>query len=1316
MGNVKFGDISTKDLDLIVQAPPTYTFPEKDVEIQHVPGRNGDIVIDRNCYKNVTRIYSIASVFRSGTDFIANSERLIEWLTSNPGYQRLEDSYDPDVYRMATYKESGSLVNYWDQATAINIIFECKPQRYLKVGEIPLEFTGNTINIYNPTFMPALPKISISNIPKDPEHVLMMDIRNYKGEVSSIVTIETSDAYNEMTIDSENKIVYEKSGNNIKNLGEYINFNGLDFPKLEMKDSTIALNKYLKENQVVKKYNDILDNNKETVFALYKPYETLVNSKQDSAKLRSYDQLIESAQEIFPGEAYASFCIDNSTYIKFESFNDVIRRKSTTISFNTSLFAKPIYGAISYREYKYGQGEWKAGSWNVIKAYDYYLGDRVVVKVKTYTNPTEYGWKIYQVIKGNTDVGDPDKERYHVNGWADTQKWPKPLNNEYFQAVTDLEEDFRSDVPKMSQNALYGWDVLPSESAMPENVSDAEKQVVLISRLDKDKNEKITVNNTFMFLYPTEFTAIKVNSEIIRYGAFVYIQDHTDDDQSMQSIKYIECIPEEYKDMLNNSAAASENNISKDFYNNVKVGHNLIEIFPNLVNIIGQNHDCSITLFKAKWVFDENEEVTDEIGHPELDLELNIDENSTYIKQEVVYNFVKVEDPEDILNAEEYDPDNIYNQGSYCLYKFRYYKCNLNNTTGPWQPSRWDPIEYNNGDKTEVLAVKYVAQNEFYTYNNTSASGIFGAISALFGKLFNSSGWALVKQGNILESAEWSTRDKAFMYKSTFKESSDYSVERYCILKNDLPLYEDYVIENEYRKDKNGNVVLDSAGNKVNKIIKARFSITSVDDDMKKIVSIKSNSDGYYKILTDSNEPAADVFEEWKECSEDETIPVGSYNLLTTKSYKYLFIDKSPDYQSEEDFPEWLDYKPLLYNRNQEIVNSEKDKLNAVYYDFKVNKKAFYRYLFINDKNVQLQTEWILRDKDEAVGILEPHEGPRLINEIVTFNKIDKSENSDAFPIVQFHYISNEPDNAELYGGQYIFIENFEIYNSLLYDGREYNNNETCIFNNALYACINDTTQSPEMDPNSWRYVGRPIIAMEYNKENSYAPSESGSDSNAWCLYGRTIYKCISATPDPAGEWNDETYQTYWSKLGYYVRDVGFYYLDKQTGQEIEYPGNVPDAEWLKIKIERGSKSDFTDTQLQFYVGETGYYKWDTNLEWLYKEASEDLDLLTAGNANSDTYLYYLQQFPNYTDLDQELYDATIIPSASGNPEHVEIKVKKNGYYKIESSTEYRYYLIDDIILNMTIYESPTIIHLEDDTYHSLDNVNITIIPRWWKL
>ena len=64
MGTMIFNGISTVDLGVIIQTPPIYEFPVKRVDTVQIEGKNGDIIIDKNSFDNVSREYNIASVFR----------------------------------------------------------------------------------------------------------------------------------------------------------------------------------------------------------------------------------------------------------------------------------------------------------------------------------------------------------------------------------------------------------------------------------------------------------------------------------------------------------------------------------------------------------------------------------------------------------------------------------------------------------------------------------------------------------------------------------------------------------------------------------------------------------------------------------------------------------------------------------------------------------------------------------------------------------------------------------------------------------------------------------------------------------------------------------------------------------------------------------------------------------------------------------------------------------------------------------------------------------------------------------------------------
>ncbi len=163
MGKIIFNNVSSEDLGLVVQTPPSYEFPGKDVESTHVIGRNGDVVIDNGSYKNVTRTYNVAVVFRKGTNFVQNANRIVEWLYSSKGYARLEDTYEPEYFRKAVYNSGGdNLSNYYDEATVIKISFVCKPQRWLKIGEEETKIqNGQSAVLSNPTKYTALPKIEV---------------------------------------------------------------------------------------------------------------------------------------------------------------------------------------------------------------------------------------------------------------------------------------------------------------------------------------------------------------------------------------------------------------------------------------------------------------------------------------------------------------------------------------------------------------------------------------------------------------------------------------------------------------------------------------------------------------------------------------------------------------------------------------------------------------------------------------------------------------------------------------------------------------------------------------------------------------------------------------------------------------------------------------------------------------------------------------------------------------------------------------------------------------------------------------------------
>lgn len=224
MGIVKYNGISTSDLGLIVQSIPSYSFSEKDVTFEHISGRNGDLLLNNNSYKNTTRTYYLAKVFRKGEQYISSVNAITEWLHSADTYVRLEDSYEPDYYRMAIFKNEGTLPNHYNQATTIEVNFDCKPQKWLKIGDDPIDIVGVT-NLKNPTNYDSLPIIEF-DIAANTEATITIG-----NNVMIFKQIESAD---HIIIDCENMECYSQTAN----YNKYLKLNSFEFPVLNKKDIT----------------------------------------------------------------------------------------------------------------------------------------------------------------------------------------------------------------------------------------------------------------------------------------------------------------------------------------------------------------------------------------------------------------------------------------------------------------------------------------------------------------------------------------------------------------------------------------------------------------------------------------------------------------------------------------------------------------------------------------------------------------------------------------------------------------------------------------------------------------------------------------------------------------------------------------------------------------------------------------------------------------------------------------------------------------------------------------------------------------------
>lgn len=122
---------------LTIERCPSFGSGQRIVEKTAIPGKSGDLVFDTGAFSNYIQSYEIW--FRDKSDgMISAAKNIAVWLLSPLGYQRLEDTYDPDVFRMAVYTGPIEIENWMLTYGRATLDFDCMPQRWLKSGQEPI--------------------------------------------------------------------------------------------------------------------------------------------------------------------------------------------------------------------------------------------------------------------------------------------------------------------------------------------------------------------------------------------------------------------------------------------------------------------------------------------------------------------------------------------------------------------------------------------------------------------------------------------------------------------------------------------------------------------------------------------------------------------------------------------------------------------------------------------------------------------------------------------------------------------------------------------------------------------------------------------------------------------------------------------------------------------------------------------------------------------------------------------------------------------------------------------------------------------------
>ena len=155
-GAFTFNGHTSTEFGLMISGFKAFNAPKRIYDKFSVPGRNGDLLIDTGTYENIQVEYEASMV--NFTPEKADAVRV--WLLGSGGYIRLEDTYNPDYFRLARFAGPVEWTDFTQllRHSHVNLQFDCKPQRFLYDGDSFENITSLT-EFINPTIFKSVPQI-----------------------------------------------------------------------------------------------------------------------------------------------------------------------------------------------------------------------------------------------------------------------------------------------------------------------------------------------------------------------------------------------------------------------------------------------------------------------------------------------------------------------------------------------------------------------------------------------------------------------------------------------------------------------------------------------------------------------------------------------------------------------------------------------------------------------------------------------------------------------------------------------------------------------------------------------------------------------------------------------------------------------------------------------------------------------------------------------------------------------------------------------------------------------------------------------------
>lgn len=166
---ILFNGRSSADFEMIVTEYPVLSRGVRRGDSYQIAGRNGTQIREDDTFENYAMTYKVAFPEDRGPSI--TTAEIAGWLLGSSGFCRLEDTFEPEYYRLARFAGPLNVSQLLDKCGKTPLAFDCQPERFLKSGEKVITLLENvdlstTITagsqIINPCAFAAKPLIRIT--------------------------------------------------------------------------------------------------------------------------------------------------------------------------------------------------------------------------------------------------------------------------------------------------------------------------------------------------------------------------------------------------------------------------------------------------------------------------------------------------------------------------------------------------------------------------------------------------------------------------------------------------------------------------------------------------------------------------------------------------------------------------------------------------------------------------------------------------------------------------------------------------------------------------------------------------------------------------------------------------------------------------------------------------------------------------------------------------------------------------------------------------------------------------------------------------